>query len=171
MFEELRTLDYEKDDWIKKHQEIKDKHNIILLDDIVYKDNEWKKFNRWFKNYIKPFHISKYDKNNFGIILWQNDYHYDWVQERKIEPNYYGDGHCYNDLFYDYLNDNHTDLNNRLDYDSENGMFCVYCKSKKDAEEVCFELSKLYKDEEKMIQLIRDTKQKYNYVFDVEVSI
>lgn len=171
MFAELQKLNYETDDWVKGQQEIKDKYNIILLDDVLYRDREWKKFDKWFMNYIKPFHIMKHDKNNFSVFLDQNDYHYDWLQEKKIEPNYYGDGHCYNDLFKDYLNTNYTDLNNRLNYDSENGMFCVYCKNKQDAEKVCFELSKLYKDENKMIQLIKDTKQKYDYIFDVKVSI
>lgn len=171
MFNELRDIDYKTDDWVKKQQDIKDKYNIVLLDDILYKDREWKKFDKWFMNYIKPFQIMKLDKDTFSVYLDQSDYHYDWVQEKKIEPNYYGDGHCYDDLFKDYLNEIHTNLNERLNYDSENGMFCVYCKNKKDAEQVCFELSKLYKDEDKMIQLIKDTKQKYNYIFDVKVSI
>lgn len=171
MFNELRDIDYKTDDWVKKQQDIKDKYNIVLLDDILYNDREWKKFEKWFTNYIKPFQIMKLDKDTFSVYLDQSDYHYDWVQEKKIEPNYYGDGHCYDDLFKDYLNETHTNLNERLNYDSENGMFCVYCKNKKDAEQVCFELSKLYKDEDKMIQLIKDTKQKYNYIFDVKVSI
>lgn len=171
MLEELRSLSYKTDDWVKKQQDIKNRYNIILLDDVLYKDREWKKFDTWFMNYIKPFHIMKHDKNTFSVFLDQSDFHYDWVQEKKIEPNYYGDGNCYDDLFRDYLNTNDINLNSRLNYDSENGMFCIYCKNKQDAEKVCFELSKLYKDEDKMIQLIKDTKQKYNYIFDVEVSI
>lgn len=171
MFEELRNLNYKTDDWVKKQQDIKNKYNITLLDDVLYKDREWKKFDTWFMNYIKPFHIMKHNKNTFSVFLDQSNYHYDWVQEKKTEPNYYGDGHCYDDLFRDYLNTNDINLNSRLNYDSENGMFCVYCKNKQDAEKVCFELSKLYKDENKMIQLIKDTKQKYDYIFDVEVSI
>lgn len=170
MFEEFRNLNYKTDDWVKNQQDIKEKYHVILLDDVLYKDSEWKKFDKWFMDYIKPFHIMKHDKDTFSVFLEQSDYHYDWLQEKKIEPNY-GDGHCYNDLFRDYLNTKDTNLNSRLNYDSENGMFCVYCKNKKDAEEVCFELSKLYKDEDKMIQLIKDTKQKYNYMFISKVSI
>lgn len=171
MFEEFKTLSYESDDWMTKQDEIKNKYNVILLDNVLYRDREWKKFEKWFMNYIKPFRIMKIDKDTFSVSLDQSDYQYDWLQEKKIEPNYYGDGHCYDDLFRDYLDSNNTNLNSRLDYDSENGMFCVYCKNKKDAEEVCFELSKLYKDEDKMIHLIKDNKQKYDYLFDVKISI
>lgn len=171
LFEELKNISYKSDTWVDKQKEIKNKYNVILLDDVLYNDREWKKFDKWFKNYIKPFDLMKHDNHTYGVYLHQGDYHYDWVQEKKIEPNYYGDGHCYDDLFKDYLEDNFSSLNSRLNYDSENGMFCVYCQNKHDTEQVCFELSKLYKDEEKMIQLIKNTKQKYDYIFDTNISI
>ncbi len=105
----------------------------------------------------------------YGVILYQSDYCYDWVDEEKTESCYYGDGHCYEDAFRDYLENNFSELNKRLEYDSENGMFCVYCQNKKDADKVAHELSLLYNDEIKMINLIKNTKKKYSYVFDVRI--
>lgn len=147
------------------------KGHPILYSDIVYKKDEYDLFSEWFENTIKPFSIFKYDDETFSVSLDQDDYWYDWVKELKTEPNHYGDGHCYNDAFNDYLETNFKYLNDRLKYDSENGMFCVYCNDIKDAEEVAYELSVLYKDENKMINLIKETKQKYDYVFDVNINI
>ena len=48
-------------------------------------------------------------------------------------------------------------------------MFCVYCKKLFDAEEVAYELSKLYKNENKMIEWIKSTKEKYGYSFDIKI--
>ncbi len=64
-----------------------------------------------------------------------------------------------------------TSLNKSVDYDSENGMFCVYCKSLEDAKLVATELSTLYNDENKMLELIKNTKEKYQYEFDIDVKI
>ncbi len=64
-----------------------------------------------------------------------------------------------------------TSLSERLDYDSENGMFCVYCKNSKDAEFVASELSMLYNNENKMLELIKNTKIKYQYEFDFDMNI
>ena len=60
-------------------------------------------------------------------------------------------------------------LNSKLNYDSENGMFCVYTDDIRIADEVAYKLSQLYKDEDKMIELIKDTKANYGYVFDVHI--
>lgn len=144
----------------------------VLYSDIVYKKEEYELFSKWFENEIKPFKIFNYDDDSMiSVILNQEDYWYDWVKELKIKPNQYGDGHCYNDAFNDYLDLNFKELNKRLEYDSENGMFCVYCESIQDAEEVAYELSTLYKDENKMINLIKEIKEKYNYIFETAISI
>lgn len=50
-------------------------------------------------------------------------------------------------------------------------MFCVYCKSLEDAKLVATELSTLYNDENKMLELIKNTKEKYQYEFDIDVKI
>ena len=127
------------------------------------KNNLPKKTNNELKKEIKPFTFSKMDGEEYSITLYQDDYIYDWLNETKGTG--YGDGHCYNDLFRDYLIGKLGFDNEKLLYDSENGMFCVYCDGKRLAEKVAYELSNLYKNEEKMIELIKKTKEKYNYVF------
>lgn len=129
----------------------------ILYSDIIYKEKEYELFDKWFQEEIEPFEITDLD-SCYSVTLWQDFFDYDWVEEKKIKPNKYGDGHCYNDLFEEYLDKNFPDLNKKLKYDSENGMFCVYCKDVKTAEEVIYELAKLYKDEDKMIELIKEYK-------------
>lgn len=135
----------------------------ILYSDIVYKQKEYDLFSKWFEEIIKPFTIMKNDNNTFSVFLDQEDYWYDWVEEAKVEVIKYGDGHDYEDIFKDYLEKNINYLHERLKYDSENGMFCVYCNDIKDAEEVSYELSTLYKDENKMLSLIKNIKEKYEY--------
>lgn len=124
------------------------------------------------QNEIQPFKILHYrGGETYSVILEQDNYWYDWVQEVKIKSSKYGDGHCYDDAFREYLIKKYYNLHERLNYDSENGMFCVYCKNRKDANEVAQKLSDLYKDEEKMINLIKYVKQKYNYQFDIDIKI
>lgn len=120
---------------------------------------------------IKPFEIFEYNKNLYAVLLDQDYYWYDWVLEQKTTSCHYGDGHCYNDAFHDYLEQENISLNKSLDYDSENGMFCVYCKSLEDAKLVATELSMLYNNENKMLELIKNTKEKYQYEFDIDVKI
>ena len=176
----ISSLPYEE--LITKLKELTDKYKIVLLDDVLYKKEEFEKFDNWFKNKIKPFKIHHFeDYNDFAIAidedshyysvsLDQDDYWYDWVKELKMESIKFGDGHCYNDLFEYYLDKNFNNLNKRLQYDSENGMFCVYCRDLKDAEEVAFSLATLYKNEDLMISLIKETKEKYGYQFNVGIS-
>ena len=145
-------------------------NRTILYSDIVYKPEEYELFSEWFENAIKPFSITHYDEDSdFSVILWQDDYWYDWLEEIKTENNHYGDGHCYEDAFKDYVESNFNDLHKRIKYDSENGMFCAYCNDIKDAEELTYELVTLYKDEFKMLNLIKETKQKYGYQFDISI--
>lgn len=147
-----------------------EKHNIsILYSDIVYKEQEYKKFDDWFIDSINPFKILKHKDDLYSVTLDQESYWYDWTLESKNPINKYGDGHCYNDAFFDYLDINNKELNKNAKYDSENGMFCVYCKDVKDAEEIAYELSRLYKNEEKMIDLIKITKLNHQYNFDVKI--
>jgi len=143
----------------------------ILYSDIVYKEKEYELFDKWVQEEIKPFEIMKHNEKLFSVTLFQDCFDYDWVEEKKIRPNKYGDGHCYNDAFNHYLRTEFKNLHNRLQYDSENGMFCVYCNDIKDAEETAYELSCLYKDEKKMLELIKFIKEKLGYVFDCDVKI
>lgn len=163
----IEQLPYEQ--WNEKKSELEQKYGIILLSDVLYKKEQWEKFNNWFEEQIKPFRIFIHDDNKCSVLLDQDDYWYDWISERKTNSSFFGDGHDYENAFKEYLDENFNDLNKKLKYDSENGMFCVYCDDIKDAEIVSYELSLLYKDEEKMINLIKNTKEKYYYEQDIKI--
>lgn len=146
----------------------KNRDSELFLSDILYKKAEYEKYDAWFNKLIYPFKIFRLENGIFSVSLDQSEYWYDWVGETKSNLPY-GDGHCYNDAFCDYLGKVSKTLNNKLNYDSENGMFCVYTDDMRIADEVAYKLSTLYKDENKMIELIKDTKNKYGYIFDVHI--
>ena len=141
----------------------------IEIKDVLFNQRESEKFKMWFEKRFDPFSIYEFDSGDISLSLDQRHYAYDWYDELYNDEPYYGDGHCYEDLFKDYLSDNYPNLSKKLNYDSENGMFCVYCEDMKTADEVALILSDLYKDEEKMIDLIKVTKEKYNYDFDIKI--
>ena len=142
----------------------KDRENELFLSDILYKEKEYELFEKWFLEQISPFKIIELD-DVYSISLYQEDYWYDWYSEMKNSDSIYGDGHCYEELFHDYLSANYKSLDNKLEYDSENGMFCVYAKDIRIADEIAYRLSNLYKNENKMIELIKKTKEQYGYEF------
>lgn len=142
-------------------------YNKVELNLNKLKEYDYLGYNEFMGKY-QPFHVCK-DIDKLEIILDQYDYEYDWVLEERIADNQYGDGHCYDDLFNDYLQKNNPDLNKKLHYDSENGMFCVYCEDQKVAHEVGKILSELYNDEKKMIELIKETKKIHNYEFKIKM--
>jgi len=125
-------------------------NKTILYSDVVYKKEEYDLFEKWFQDSIKPFRLCEHSKS-VSVLLDERNFWYD-LSEYGLWDN----GYCYNDIFKDYLENNFNDLN--LNFDSENGMFCVYCENMKEAEEVIYELAKLYKDEDKMIELIKTYK-------------
>lgn len=123
------------------------------------------------KESIKPFRLCKHDDGIVSVLLDYDNYWYDWKDEIKKVPSEYGDGHCYEYLFNHYLTTNYEELSYKLNYDSENGMFCVYCENMKDAKRVSSILSKLYNDETKMLKLIKETKKAYDINFDMDMYI
>lgn len=46
-------LDYSTDEWLKKKSELEEKYGIIFLSDVLYKPEEWEKFEKWYKSNIK----------------------------------------------------------------------------------------------------------------------
>lgn len=150
----------------------KEQYNMGEYNKVELNLNKLKEYDKLgyneFMGKYQPFHIYN-DVDMIAIILDQYDYEYDWVLEERITDNQYGDGHCYDDLFNDYLQKNYPNLNSKLHYDSENGMFCTYCDDEKIADEVAKILSDLYNDEEKMIELIKQTKKEHNYEFDIKI--
>lgn len=138
----------------------------IFFSDLLRDKDKRKDFLAYFDEQIKPFEILNSEDGYYSVNLHYYDYHYDWKNEIVTNDNAeYGDGHDYNDLFYEYLDKHFKSLNNSLKYDSEMSMFCVYCHNKEDAENVAYELSKLYKDEKKMLDLIKELKEKRDYIF------
>ena len=135
----------------------------LFLSDVLYKEKEYEKFDKWFSKKVKPFRIIEHDNGQYTILLHQGDFWYDWKHDKKQDSRY-GDGYCYEDAFYNYLKNN-VNYANDLEYDSENGMVCIYTVDKKIADLVAYKLSKLYKDEKEMIKLIKQTKKEKGYNF------
>ena len=44
---------YSPDDWISKNDELKKKHGIVFLDQVLYNQQEWAKFDVWYKANVK----------------------------------------------------------------------------------------------------------------------
>lgn len=67
-------IDIPTDEWLKKKDELEVKYGIIFLNDILYKPEEWKKFESWYENrrntYIIELWENNADRNNgFGQVL------------------------------------------------------------------------------------------------------
>ena len=114
----------------------------------------------------KPFRILDHENGLISITLDQDDFWYDWKNEVKDPSSHWGDGHQYDELFHNYLNT--VGGVSDLDFDSENGMFCVYAHNMKDAKKVATLLSKLYNDESKMIDKIKKLNLQHDTVYDEE---
>lgn len=117
----------------------------------------------------KPFRILDHGDGLISITLDQDDFWYDWKNEVKDPSSHWGDGHQYDELFHDYLN-TFSGVSD-LDFDSENGMFCVYVHNMKDAKKVATLLSKLYNDESKMIDKIKKLNLQHDTVYDEEKGV
>ena len=143
----------------------------LLYSDIVYKEKEYELFDNWFQNEIKPFKVFDNNDSTYSVILDQSNYFYDWLEEKKKDKVIYGDGHCYEDAFKQYLESELNSLAERINYDSENGMFCANCDDIKDAEELAYELSIVYKNEDNMLDLIKRTKEINGYEFERNINI
>lgn len=46
-------IDIPTDEWLKKKDELEVKYGIIFLNDILYKQEEWEKFETWYEANIK----------------------------------------------------------------------------------------------------------------------
>lgn len=51
---ELNSLiDIPPDEWLRKKKELEEKYGIVFLSDILYKPEEWDKFEAWYEENVK----------------------------------------------------------------------------------------------------------------------
>lgn len=69
--QELKKIDHlEINEWEKEKKKLEQKYGIVYLDDILYNEKGWKKFEEWYKNYsskkiiieLKPIGIDNWDR-------------------------------------------------------------------------------------------------------------
>ena len=111
----------------------------LLLSDIYYKEKEYKKFEKWFKDYLKPFMTIEND-SNYSLFLDQK-YFDKSIFKNRNNDGIYGNGYDYENLVKTFVKNKLPHLSSNLYYDSENGMFSVSSYNRKAIEELGFELS------------------------------
>jgi len=120
---------------------------------------------------ISPFTTSGYDPTEYGgkgqvsysILLSRFVYDFKVCKKLGEDETRYGSGYEYEQIFQDYLDEIGYAQSSQLHYDSENGMFCVYSYNKDVAIEVGKLLTDLYKQEAKMLKLIKEGNKKYGW--------
>ena len=66
-FKEMNKIDFSSPDFNNEIVQLKDKYNIVLLDDVLYKNEEWVKFETWYSEN----HLHR----NIEILnTWLSDY-------------------------------------------------------------------------------------------------
>lgn len=70
-------LDYSTDEWLKQKKELEEKYGIIFLSDVIYKPEEWEKFEDWYDEKSKTYIIELWENNadrndGFGQIKEDN---------------------------------------------------------------------------------------------------
>ena len=111
----------------------------LLLSDIYYKEKEYKKFEKWFENYLKPFMTLECNKE-YSLFLDQTDFDRSIFRTRN-KDGIFGNGYDYESLVRTFVEYKLPHLSRELFYDSENGMFSVSSYDKKVIEELGFELA------------------------------
>lgn len=65
--ESRELLKLSGEQWIDKDKELKEKYGIVLLSDVLYKQEEWEKYDRWFNE--------KYKHRKVKILgIWKSDF-------------------------------------------------------------------------------------------------
>lgn len=80
-YSELAKVSYDPfEEWNKKRIEIKEKYNIVFLEDILYKPNEWAKFDIWYNEQFNRINLKilssfKDDDGdfNYNVLIYKND--------------------------------------------------------------------------------------------------
>ena len=72
------------------------KNPNLLLSDIYYKEKEYKKFEKWFENYLKPFMTLECNKE-YSLFLDQSDFDRSIFRTRN-KDGIFGNGYDYESL-------------------------------------------------------------------------
>lgn len=56
-------LDYSTDEWLKQKKELEEKYRIIFLSDVIYKPEEWEKYEAWYNEKSKTYIIELWENN------------------------------------------------------------------------------------------------------------
>lgn len=46
-------IDFPTEEWLKKKAELEKEYGIVFLSDVLYKPEEWEKFENWYESKIK----------------------------------------------------------------------------------------------------------------------
>lgn len=140
ILQEYENIKKDLGDGINKGMELYLKFNShLLLSDLYYKEKEYNKFDKWFRNYIKPFEIMKID-DKYSLTLDQEHFDKD-IFKSRYNDNIAGTGYDYESLFRTFIDSKLPHLSREFYFDSEAGMFCAYSDNIKSIEELAFELS------------------------------
>lgn len=65
---ESRELLFSSGDlWLEKDKELKEKYGVVLFSDVLYKEEEWEKYDKWFNE--------KYKQRKVEILgIWESDF-------------------------------------------------------------------------------------------------
>lgn len=71
--QELKKIHHlEINEWEKEKKKLEQKYGIVYLDDILYNEDGWKKFDKWYENYQKKKDIKVTIKKTDLDVLNKN---------------------------------------------------------------------------------------------------
>lgn len=69
---ELKKIhNLEIDEWEKEKKKLEKKYGIVFLDDILYNEQGWNKFEKWYKEYVKKMESEKSHKIINGYQIYK----------------------------------------------------------------------------------------------------
>ena len=103
-------LDYSTDEWLKQKIELEEKYGIIFLSDVIYKPEEWEKYEAWYNEKSKTYIIELWENNadrNDGFGQIKEDDIKDLGQAIKKLKKYLKQLNVYLLKYKDILTENH----------------------------------------------------------------
>ena len=103
-------LDYSTDEWLKQKKELEEKYGIIFLSDVIYKPEEWEKYEAWYNEKSKTYIIELWENNadrNDGFGQIKEDDIKDLGQAIKKLKKYLKQLNVYLLKYKDILTENH----------------------------------------------------------------